>query len=50
MQIGGLDPIKPEELKTPVGAIESTESEKQLQQIKWLLVVLIAIMIFKNNK
>jgi hypothetical protein len=51
MQIGGLDPIKPEELKTPVGAVvESTESEKQLQQIKWLLVVLIAIMIFKNNK
>jgi hypothetical protein len=50
MQIGGLDPIKPEELKTPVGATESTESEKQLQQIKWLLVVLIAIMIFKNNK
>jgi len=51
MQLGGLDPIKPEELKTPnIGAVESTESEKQLQQIKWLLVVLIAIMIFKNNK
>jgi|688.fasta_scaffold30394_10 hypothetical protein len=51
MQIGGLDPIKPEELKMPVnGTGEATESEKQLQQIKWLLVVLIAIMIFKNNK
>lgn len=53
MQIGGLPVIKPEELKTPQpikGVSESTESEKQLQQIKWLLVVLIAIMIFKNNK
>lgn len=50
MQIGGLDPIKPEELKTPMGAAqESTESEKQLQQIKWLLVALIVLMILKNK-
>jgi hypothetical protein len=50
MQIGGLDPIKPEELKTPnIGAVDSTESEKQLQQIKWLLVALIVLMILKNK-
>ena len=54
MQLGGLPKIQPDELKTPVSATEQTsqssESEKQLQQIKWLLVVLIAIMIFKNTK
>jgi len=50
MQLGGLEPIKPEELISPVGAVDTSESEKQLQQIKWLLVVLIAIMILKSNK
>jgi hypothetical protein len=50
MQIGGLDPIKPEELKTPVcGTSTVCESEKQLQQIKWLLVALLVIMILKNK-
>jgi len=52
MQLGGLPKITAEELKAPapIQGTESSESEKQLQQIKWLLVVLIAIMIFKNNK
>jgi hypothetical protein len=50
MQIGGLDPIKPEDLKTPVcGTSTVCESEKQLQQIKWLLVALIVIMILKKK-
>lgn len=50
MQIGGLDPIKPDELKMPLGAVhEASESEKQLQQIKWLLVALLVIMILKKK-
>jgi hypothetical protein len=50
MQLGGLPKIQPEELKTPIGAtVEASESEKQLQQIKWLLVALIVLMILKNK-
>jgi hypothetical protein len=50
MQIGGLDPIKPDELKNPViKGTELTEAEKQLQQIKWILVALIVIMILKKK-
>lgn len=49
MQIGGLDPIKPDELRNPIKGNELTEAEKQLQQIKWLLVALIVIMILKKK-
>jgi len=50
MQIGGLEPIKPDELKNPIiKGTELSESEKQLQQIKWLLVALIVIMILKKK-
>jgi hypothetical protein len=49
MQIGGMDPIKPDELKSPIGATQLTEAEKQLQQIKWILVALIVIMILKKK-
>lgn len=49
MQIGGLDPIKPDELRNPIKGTELTEAEKQLQQIKWILVALIVIMILKKK-
>lgn len=49
MQIGGLEPIRPDELKTPIKGAEMSEADKQLQQIKWLLVALIVIMILKKK-
>ena len=50
LKIPPVSLVKPEELKTPtIGAVDSTESEKQLQQIKWLLVALIVLMILKNK-
>ena len=54
MQLGGIKPITPQDWQMPnperIGSTAETrdESAAQLQQIKWLLVALLIIMIMKK--
>lgn len=57
MQLGGIKPIRPEDWQMPsrdgVGATAPPEPKKdeaaaQLQQIKWLMVALLIIILIKK--